>query len=334
MRFFYVQKVKKYIFLPAIVVFLFSLLFQFILPAFFFNELTVLSFVKEHLGYPQIFYANSSLLILRILFSLLYASISATLGMIYFRITNRKSGYTLITSKAFHTIAGITYLVIVYALLHAELFNFNTSVAITVPKFRLNSTQFTQQLRSFFMPEFKFSVPKNNTYTRYSQPVVPTYAPQLPPNTQPPQQPVIPTNPPRMATAQELLSELNSYRQRNGKAVLNWDTKLGNYAQSRANLFASIGNTDNHAGFNTDLKSDLHYSLCFFGLGENSSFGDSADAKAIIENWYGVSAPHNANQLNSSWSHVGIGVSGGATDFVFGGRQITASYEHAPEGCR
>jgi hypothetical protein len=39
----------------------------------------------------------------------------------------------------------------------------------------------------------------------------------------------------------------------------------------------------------------------------------------LIEWVYAGDKPHNDNQLSSKWSAVGIGISGSATDLVFGG---------------
>jgi uncharacterized protein YkwD len=349
MRFFYTVKIKQYIFIPAIAVFCITLLIQ-ILPAVFFTELSALSTVKTTLGYPVSYYANNTLLLLKLLFSLFYAFLAGTLGVLYFRIKHRKSGYTLLTSNAFHLVIGISYLLLIYMLLHIELLNINPDFHTPKLSFGIFNGQITTKLRAMLIPTFNFNfgpvsnnsnfpLNPNNAQSRPAQsaqsPQTPQQ-PQSPQNSQQPQtqQPVIPTNPPRMASTQELFNELNNYRQRNGKASLSWDGKLGNYAQNRANLFANIGNTDNHAGFNADLTNGSHNTLCFFGLGENSGFGGTGDAVYIIDKWYGESPPHNSNQLNPQWTHVGIGVNGSATNLVFGGQKITSSYEHAPAGCR
>jgi uncharacterized protein YkwD len=349
MRFFYTGKIKQCIFAPAVATFCISLLIQ-ISPLVFFTELSALSTAKTTLGYPASYYANNTLLILKFLFAIFYAFLAGTFGLIYFRIKHRKSGYTLLTSNAFHMLCGLSYLLVVYALLHIEAFNINPD--FYTPKLSFNS--FTRQigtkLRAMLIPQFNFNfgpvsnnsyfpANPNNTQSVPLQSSRNTQQPQSPQNPQQPQQPqtqqpVVQTNPPRMAGAQELYNELNNYRSRNGRAALSWDGKLGNYAQNRANLYASLGNTDNHAGFNTDLANGSHNTLCFFGLGENSGYGGTGSAVDIIDHWYGESSGHNANQLNSQWTHVGIGVNGVATDLVFGGGQITSSYEHAPAGCR
>lgn len=127
----------------------------------------------------------------------------------------------------------------------------------------------------------------------------------------------------KTGSAQEILQSLNAYRQRHGVSTLFWDTGLGQFAQSRADLFSKNGSTDAHAGFTDFINNqDGFKKLGFMALGENSSFGYQVEAVHLIEWIYAGDAPHNDNQLNSQWTHVGIGVSGVATDLVFGGRKM------------
>lgn len=123
-------------------------------------------------------------------------------------------------------------------------------------------------------------------------------------------------------TAKQLLSALNNYRQKNGKNPLSWDGKLGDFAKSRAEKFDHDGQMDEHAGFKDMIAGDGFHQMGFMSLAENSSFGDTRDAVYIIETLYGNSPGHNANQLNADYTSVGIGASGKATDFVFGGKKI------------
>lgn len=120
------------------------------------------------------------------------------------------------------------------------------------------------------------------------------------------------------------LQALNDYRQKNGKAPLQWDGKLAQYAQERAALFNSQGKLDFHAGFNDLIHNqDGFHKMGFYSLGENSGYNHpSMDPVALIENSYAHSSEHNANQLSSNWSYVGIGVSGSSTDVVFGGSRM------------
>ncbi len=122
------------------------------------------------------------------------------------------------------------------------------------------------------------------------------------------------------ASAQEILTALNSYRQKKGVAPLSYDSGLGAYAQTRANFFASGGALDGHAGFMDYINNqDGFGKLGFSSLGENSSLGFMVDGVRLIEGIYAGDKPHDDNQLSSKWSHVGIGVSGLSTDLIFGG---------------
>ena len=120
---------------------------------------------------------------------------------------------------------------------------------------------------------------------------------------------------------QDLLSTLNNYRQKNGKNALSWDSTLASFAKERANKFDAEGKMDSHQGFQDMLSSDGFARMGFNALAENSSYGDTRDPVYIIETLYGQSSGHNANQLSNEYTHVGIGASGKATDFVFGGRK-------------
>lgn len=119
------------------------------------------------------------------------------------------------------------------------------------------------------------------------------------------------------------LKALNDYRNKHGKSALSWDGNLADYAQERAESYRNQGGLDHHAGFNDFIHSkDGFKKLGFNALGENSGYGHTEGAVSIIENSYGQSSSHNENQLSENWSHVGIGNSGTATNFIFGGRKI------------
>ncbi|MFA6007405.1 MAG: CAP domain-containing protein [Candidatus Shapirobacteria bacterium] len=122
----------------------------------------------------------------------------------------------------------------------------------------------------------------------------------------------------QMANPQEILTALNEYRYRYGAQVLTWDSKLATYAQSRADFFYQIKNLDEHAGFNNFLeKEDGFNKLAFTYLGENISYGYQLSGVHLIEWIYAGDEPHNRNQLDTKWDHVGIGVRGTATCLIF-----------------
>lgn len=127
----------------------------------------------------------------------------------------------------------------------------------------------------------------------------------------------------KVGTVQEILQALNNYRQRHGRGILSWDTNLGNFAQGRADMFLRNGTTDAHAGFTDFMNNQDGFKKSgFMALGENSSFGYHVEGVHLIEWIYAGDVPHNNNQLNAEWTHVGVGVAGLATDLVFGGRKM------------
>ena len=124
-----------------------------------------------------------------------------------------------------------------------------------------------------------------------------------------------------MGNVQEILTALNSYRQKKGVAPLSWSDTLSVFAQSRADAFSKNGKLDAHQGFRSMMDDNGFEKMGFNSLGENSSFGYMVSGVHLIEWVYAGDKPHDDNQLKSEWTHVGIGVSGSATDLVFGGRK-------------
>lgn len=123
----------------------------------------------------------------------------------------------------------------------------------------------------------------------------------------------------RMATAREIWDALNQYRQTHGSQVLNWDSKLSDYAQSRAKYLNSLKNVDKHEGFSNFVNNEDGFNkLGFTMLGENISYGYRLNGVHIIEWMYAGDKPHNDNQLDNRWNYVGIGVDGLATCLIFG----------------
>jgi len=127
----------------------------------------------------------------------------------------------------------------------------------------------------------------------------------------------------KMATAKEIFDALNEYRKRYNSQPLTWDSRLGDYAQSRAKYLNSIKAVDKHEGFNNFVeKEDGFNKLGFNALGENISFGYRLNGVHTIEWMYAGDKPHNDNQLNNNWNYVGIGVDGLATCLIFGTAKI------------
>jgi len=123
----------------------------------------------------------------------------------------------------------------------------------------------------------------------------------------------------RMGTPEEIFEALNVYRERHGSGKLTRDDKLAEFAQTRADQFVKDRSLDSHAGFREFLSNQDNYaSLGFWSVGENSCYGTRLVGVHIIEWIFAGDEPHDKNQLNPGWSHVGIGVKTTAVDVVFG----------------
>lgn len=123
----------------------------------------------------------------------------------------------------------------------------------------------------------------------------------------------------KMATAREIWDALNQYRKNHGSQNLNWDTKLADYAQTRAKYLNSLKNVDGHEGFSNFVNNEDGFNkLGFTSLGENISYGYKLNGVHTIEWMYAGDKPHNENQLDNRWNYVGIGVDGLATCLIFG----------------
>lgn len=127
----------------------------------------------------------------------------------------------------------------------------------------------------------------------------------------------------RMGSPKEIYEALNVYRNQNGSGYLEWNDVLAQYASQRAQLFKEIQKTDAHAGLNHYLNNEDGFNkLGFNHIGENSYFGESLLGVHIIEWLFAASKEHNANQLDKSWSHVGIGVTDTSVNVIFGGGKM------------
>lgn len=123
----------------------------------------------------------------------------------------------------------------------------------------------------------------------------------------------------KMGSPQEIMGALNDYRRRFGAAILMWDEKLANFAQSRADYFDTSQGLDSHKGFGEFLeKEDGFNKLGFNAVGENSSYGYVMTGTHLIEWIFAGDEPHNKNQLNKDWAYVGIGIKNEAVDIIFG----------------
>lgn len=120
---------------------------------------------------------------------------------------------------------------------------------------------------------------------------------------------------------QSVLNALNNYRAKNGSGSLQLDSTLQNYAQTRADHLKSLGKLDKHAGHQEFMKNDGFGKLGFNAIAENQGYNYKGDATGLIESFYGKSSGHNTNQLNPTYTHVGIGINGPFTNLIFGGKK-------------
>ncbi|OGK20576.1 hypothetical protein A3C23_05265 [Candidatus Roizmanbacteria bacterium RIFCSPHIGHO2_02_FULL_37_13b] len=126
-----------------------------------------------------------------------------------------------------------------------------------------------------------------------------------------------------MGSPNEIYEALNNYRNQMNKGYLSWDEKLAQYAQKRADYFKSINSTDEHAELNDYLDNRNGFvELSFNKVGENSYYGTPLYGVHVIEWLFASSSEHNSNQLDNSWSHVGIGSNGFSVDIIFGGGKM------------
>lgn len=128
----------------------------------------------------------------------------------------------------------------------------------------------------------------------------------------------------RMATPTEIRDALNEYRNTHGKSELKWDEVLGQYAQTRAKYFSDNQILDEHEGFRRFVNNDNGFEkLGFDSLGENSAYlsGGELMAGTIIEKLFASDIYHDNNQLDTKWTHIGVGIEGLAINVIFGGNK-------------
>jgi uncharacterized protein YkwD len=123
---------------------------------------------------------------------------------------------------------------------------------------------------------------------------------------------------PQMATAREIFDALNAYRETKGVHKLAWDDTLAAYALERAMDYDRNQSTDDHRGFKDFLENENGFErLGFRALGENGAWGFKLNGTHIIEWVFAGDPDHDANQLASKWTDVGVGVSGRGVNLIF-----------------
>lgn len=110
-----------------------------------------------------------------------------------------------------------------------------------------------------------------------------------------------------LASPQEILNEVNNYRNRQGKADLIWHDGLASWAYNRAVYFTEISNVDSHIGYK-DQANTKGNEMGFGVTGEVSAFGLKIDAYTLINDAFSQDDPHRSIILDSEFTYIGIGV--------------------------
>lgn len=129
-----------------------------------------------------------------------------------------------------------------------------------------------------------------------------------------------------------MLSELNRLRVQNGLSALTSVDVLNNYAQSRTNSIANVGNVDNHAGWDSsnmapyNLTAEENISqMPFFMIGTTDP---ATIAQKITEEFYNEKYDpepnygHRKNMLNPYVNYVGIGISIGNNGMIYASQEM------------
>ncbi len=114
---------------------------------------------------------------------------------------------------------------------------------------------------------------------------------------------------------QDLLSAVNAFRSKNGLGALSSNSTLCSIAQSRVSENATLGQLDNHAGFEKYFKGQAE----FKGMGENLHWATYTETPTeIVENGWANSPGHKTNMLDSKWQY-GCGGQAGSyyASFIF-----------------
>ena len=146
---------------------------------------------------------------------------------------------------------------------------------------------------------------------------IPTSTP-VPLPTSTPIPPTPPPAPPSQAKS-ELLSIINSERQKNGIGNLNFNTALGNAAQAHADDMYQ-NNYFSHTGRDGSSPSDraIRAGYPTRSTGENIAAGTTSPSY-IFNMWMG-STGHRQNMLNPTWKSAGIGLAGNIWVLLLGAK--------------
>ncbi len=291
---------------------------QNVYPVFLIWEFERYTALRHVLGAPETSYTQINGVILRLYFHLLHAFVGGAVGFLIFHFRYRYVGYIVPLSKSTRILVSILAFLLLFFFIRIDLFD---QVLASQQKAIAQTIDTVSFLRSLFAPP---TVVIDNAEQTDEEDIQEVATPEvnqegkLDDETEgifrPPEQ---------MGTPRQIYDALNSYRRAKGLLTLVWDNKLANFAQSRASTFATQGG-DDHRGFDEFLQKQNGFAILGFDdVAENSAYllGSQASGERIITEYFAESKEHNANQLEATFTHVGIGVSGISVDIVFGGQK-------------
>lgn len=292
---------------------------QNVYPVFLLWEFERYTALRHVLGAPETSYTQINGVILRFYFHLLHAFIGGLIGFLIFHFRYRYVGYIIPLSKRARVLVSVLLFLLLFFFIRIDLFDQFLSSRKQALTAAVNAASF---LRSLFAPP-RVIVDEAERFDEEGAQEDAAPARHLQEEEQDTGTRVIIRPPEQMGTPRQIYDALNSYRRVKGLRTLVWDNKLANFAQSRASTFATQGG-DDHRGFDEFLQKQNGFAILGFDdIAENSAYllGSQASAKRIINEYFADSKEHDASQLEATFTHVGVGVSGISVDVIFGGQK-------------
>lgn len=310
--------VRAYLIPGFLLGFIVGYIVQTIFPQFLLWEFERYNDLRAILGAPASSYTNVTGIVLRLYFHLFHALIGGFVGFLIFHFRYRDVGYIIPLSKKTKVFFSIIGLLLFSSFIRIDLFDQFLSSQQNALTQAVNALSF---LRSMFAPPTIITETDRSDEEEEGDSAPATDGKEQEREDNEIEGIVRP--PEEMGTPQEIYEELNRYRRSRGLHMLIWNNKLENFAQSRASTSATQGG-DDHRGFDEFLQKQNGFEILGFDdVAENSAYllGSQASAKRIITEYFAESREHDANQLEATFTHVGVGVSGISVDVIFGGQK-------------
>ena len=291
---------------------------QNVYPHFLIWEFERYTDLQNALGVPDTSFTTIIGIVLRLYFHLLHAVIGGIIGFLIFHFRYRYVGYIISLSKRARILISVLLLLLLFFFIRIDLFDQFLSSQKRALTQTVDAVSF---LRSLFSPP-EVILEKGDEFDEGEE--VEDTAPVSDPKERESGQEGVIRPSEQMATPRALYEALNDYRQAHNVRTLIWDNKLANFAQKRASTFVTRGGDDHHKGFEEYLQKQNGFALLGFDdVAENSAYllGSQASGQRIINEYFAQSEEHDINQLEPTFTHVGVGVSGISVDVVFGGQK-------------